>query len=439
MRDRSWDTVTINLYALETNDATRYNSFFRAEIANIKKIHHGLVNAANHSGRNPPNFVVSVLLVPLWDRANNSYQNNEYLDKKNQFIEELKASLNGISNMFVEDFYTDHVKRSDLQAYMHDLKALGNTTDIIKTVAVINNAKHCRHLQIDSNTVVPSYKDLYIKTFFASEQKDGINASYYDIFYISAHNKMIYTTPEGHIATKSRLENLFYKWCGDHKNDDNVIGDKKPQKNSIYSKVFTPALKEIEYTRELLLNDNNKVYPATLDDKVYWLTNCMVTAVNMSWSDDAPKTNPALLQIPSVKIGEDGIFNYQCLDNVIKKYTGNLKRHSKAIGLSDNSKFGDASRQLLLQLTNYKLELEATREFYKNAVQMMQTTPELIDHLIPNTDHGTKLTMELFGCTVSQMPDKIRMGTLFSPPAIETKPDQEDQVLQDTLSRSALR
>jgi hypothetical protein len=126
------------------------------------------------------------------------------------------------------------------------------------------------------------------------------------------------------------------------------------------------------------------------------------------------------------------------LDNVIRKYTSNLRLHSQALGLTDNSGVGDVSRQLLLQLSSSKLELQATREFIKSAVLQLQTTPELIERLIPDTDNGNKLTMTLFHCTVSEIPKKIKTGTLLPLEAVETKLDQEPAA-QDTASRSTLR
>jgi hypothetical protein len=329
-----------------------------------------------------PIFIVSILLIPDWNRENNSYQDHLYVAKKNLFVNEVRNTLSGIEGMVVEDFYTDCVMLSEERAYMHNLKAIGINADMIKTVAIINNAEYCRHLQIDSNTIVPSFKELYLRTFHAAEQKDGINASYYDDFYVSAHNKMVYTTPSGFIAKESQLKVFFWEWCKDHKDDDNVNGDKQADKNSIYSKVFTQALYQIEYVKKFTLINNKTVYPATLDGKVYWLTNCMVTAVNMSWSSNQLGINNQLIQIPAVRIGADGIFNYQCLFNVIKKYTGNLRVHSKALGLVDLSGTGDLSRDLLLHVSNCDLEIRASREFIKNAIQR---SPRISVSVSPNT------------------------------------------------------
>lgn len=48
---------------------------------------------------------------------------------------------------------------------------------------------------MDINTLIHNYKGLYDSTFGAQNQHDAIfNASYYDEYYVSAHNKIVYTS-----------------------------------------------------------------------------------------------------------------------------------------------------------------------------------------------------------------------------------------------------
>jgi hypothetical protein len=425
------DKVTINLYSLETDGNPGYTPEFKGEIANIKKIYNGLVNASNKVGRIPPIFVVSILLIPDWDRASNHYDDELYKAKKNNFVTEVHSDLAGINGLTVEDFYFQRELPVEVREYMHNNKSRGINTDIIKTVAIINNLAHFQHLQIDSNTVVPSFEELYKKTFYPTEQKDGINASYYDDKYISAHNKMVYTTPIGHIAQRSQLNVIFLKWCKDHKDDNNVNQDKQEDNNSIYSKVFTVALYNIGYVNILTYPITNKtVYPATLNDKVYWLTDCMVTAVNMSWSEKNQGINKELLQLPAVPVGDDGIFNYTCLLNVIKKHTGNLRYHSWSLGFCDEKGVGDLrgdkTRELLLNLSNVDLELKAARVFIVNALQ--QRIPNIntkVCALFVDTINGIKLTTALFGCTVSGLSAKLDLLTPSQNVAIATENTDE--------------
>ena len=311
MRDR----VTISLYSTETNDLSGYTLGFLEQLDNIEKIRDGLINAAKKAGQSPPEIVISMLLVPNWNREGNSYTDGTYLRKNEEFLVEAKRRFgHDSSGVMVEDFYSAGQMTTEEKAYMHNLKAMGSNADMIKTRAIINNLDR-RHLQIDSNTVVPSFEDLYNQTFGASEQKDGINASYYDRRYISAHNKMVYTTPDGDIAKKSDLARHLREWCRNHQDDNNVDQDKQPDKNSIYARVFTEALHTIGYTVKYSAENGKTLYPATLSNKVYWLTDCMLTALNMSWSADGVKTPEELKSLPAIAIGKDGVFNFQCYHN----------------------------------------------------------------------------------------------------------------------------
>ncbi|HVY53426.1 MAG TPA: hypothetical protein VHA13_02790, partial [Gammaproteobacteria bacterium] len=84
------DKVTISLYSIETNDAVGYKTGFLNEFDNIQKIRNGLCKAAEESKREAPEFIVSVLLVPDWDRQNNSYKDEQYLANKSRFVEAAK-------------------------------------------------------------------------------------------------------------------------------------------------------------------------------------------------------------------------------------------------------------------------------------------------------------------------------------------------------------
>lgn len=421
------DKVTISLYRTETNDSPGFNNNFKNELANIRKIRDGLINAAIEEKRTPPEIIVSILLIPDWERENNSYEDEHYLIKKAVFLEEAKKHFESINDVKIEDFYSDCPKTPEERAYMHNLKALGSNADMIKTRAIINNADRCRHLQVDSNTIVPSFKELYNQTFNAAEQKDGINASYYDEYYISAHNKMIYTTPEGDIAKKSHLELHLWEWCRAHKDDNNIDQDKNPDKNSIYSRVFTKALREVQYVEEFLADSGKTIYPATLSPKVYWLTDYMVTAINMSWSAERDEGFDELKKLPVVQIGNDGLFNFQCFLNVIKKHTGDLSVHSEALRLNDSSMTGELSRKLLLSISNCDLELKATRDFFIN---VLKHEPKHINELLgffENTEEGNALTQKLFGCRVKELPERINSNLLLSSDDIEKKIEQEDE------------
>ena len=405
------DKVTINLYSIETDDRHGYNRIFLDEFANIKKICDGLAKAATEAGKTSPEFVLSILLVPNWKRDHNSYTDSTYLAKKEKFLDEAVKKFGGIENIKVEDFYCHCTMTKEERAYMHNLKVMGSNADMIKTRAIINNADICRHLQLDSNTIVPSFKELYEQTFIAKTQKDGLNASFYDHFYVSAHNKMVYTTPGGEIHKNSKLEILLWEWCRDHQDDQT---DKVGTKNSIYSKVFTKALSNIICTKEFKEDNGHLLYPATLNKNVYWLTSCMITAVNMSWSPAEEKEHSeisALKSVPAIKIGEDGIFNFQCFYNVLKKHTWDLRLHSKMLSIHDPSIDGEASRTLLLDNSNSALELQGIKEFYQRAIDVCPAQAEDLCDFIPNTEAGKKFTQAVFGMSLHELREQAKSIT----------------------------
>ncbi len=397
------DKLTITLFSKETNDPPGFKKDFLNEVENIKKIRNGFIKAAKEANRHPPEIVVSLLLVPDWDKPNNSYSNREYLTRKNAFLSEAKDKLQPIDGVRVEDFYFENNLTIAERIYMYELKALGSNADIMKTRAIINNLHSHQHLQIDSNTIVPSYKELYEHTFNAREQKDGINASYYDATYITAHNKMVYTTPTGAIAQNGKLEITLWEYCDKHKNDNNVDEDKRPPKNSIYAKVFTEALHLVDYVGKYTLSDGKILYPATLNEKVYWLTDYMTTAINMSWSAEGIEIPKSLKALPAIPFGEDSSFNFQCFFNVIKKHTGNLENHSKMLNLNDTSDTGEESRKLLLNLSNNQLELAAVKQFYNNVLSNHPLQAKELSMTFPKSTLGDTLSVLLFKCTVEDL------------------------------------
>jgi hypothetical protein len=89
---------------------------------------------------------------------------------------------------------------------------------------------------------------------------------------------------------------------------------------------------------------------------------------------------------------------------------------------------GDASRNLLLQLSNTDLELKAAKEFMKNAIEKLPAEAELFGKLFENTANGNKLTEKMFGCRVSEIPEKVRNGTLSPSNTPESKADRKDEI-----------
>ena len=207
MPTKNDDRVTIGLYSLETDKG--FNPAVLNEVGNISKIKHALTRVAIKNGREPPEIVVSILLIPNWKNGS-GYNTQSYKDSSGQFMFAMISALEAshLPDTRVENFY--EVCGDIEKAYLEGLIAKGSNADMIKMHALIKPENETRrHLQMDSNTQIHDYDGLYNITFGAADQGDrlvGLNASYYDNYYVSAHNKIVYTSPGSPLIHKLREE-----------------------------------------------------------------------------------------------------------------------------------------------------------------------------------------------------------------------------------------
>jgi hypothetical protein len=110
---------------------------------------------------------VSLLLIPNWKKAGNSYDNIEYLKVEAEFMENARNQLS-VTDVKVENF---HGKLPELtppeRNYMHGLSMSADNLDLMKNHVVLQNSDR-QHLQLDSNTKVVDYAKLYQETFASS-------------------------------------------------------------------------------------------------------------------------------------------------------------------------------------------------------------------------------------------------------------------------------
>jgi hypothetical protein len=296
----------------------------------------------------------------------------------------------------IHDFYTEAHLTKQEKAYLNGLESGGSNPDMIKTRAVIDN-QDCRHLQMDSNTKIADYAVFYKQTFGAADsaQADALNASYYDSHYVSAHNKVVYTSPGGKMGPA--LEEFYLQYMQEHQND---ADDKGPKLNNVYARVFAGTMDKLGLSRASVdPTDNWKFHPANMDQPEYRITSSVVTAVNMSWSSAAATAGVnELKSLPPVQVG-DASCDYQCFTYLLKKYTGNLWQHD--LGASSTAPM---ARDQLLAISDKKLDMMILAEFYNNACKIYVDHPEKalnLAKMIPNTKHGKALTAALFNCTVA--------------------------------------
>lgn len=419
------DRITIGLYGIQTGNTYAPGINVEQQIKNIKNITKNFVAAADkHNPKRPLEIVVSIYLKPDWKNGE-THITPSYLKAKEALLMEFKKALDLEDyTIKVEDFYEESKLTEEEKGYLEHLESKGSIADMIKTHAIIReDNRNRRHLQLDSNTLIPDFEKLYNNTFASTEQVDALNASYYDTEnrYVSAHNKIVYTTRESQLA--QHLENVHLKYVGDHKDDHNYEDRKleKTVKNSIYSRAFTEALKQAGLTKvfELQPNPSNtnevkKIYAANLDSPVYRLTGDVITAVNMSWRDKkqdssqksleeqerekiekeiTAETEKKLASLSAIKVGKDKAeAGYPAYLNAVKKYTDEtlLDYSQQGVVL-----YNEKTTEKLLKLSDQATEKRMVGEFIYN---VRQTNPmSLLDVVkaIPATVKGNKFVSDM--------------------------------------------
>lgn len=217
------EKITIGLYTTVEGEEG-WDALVSSQIENIRKIHDGFKGAASARGNPAPQIVLSALVVPNWTEADknstNGYGGAAYEEKKKRFLKKLQDELTKqkLGDIVLEDFYTDTSQVE--KAYLDHLEAKGSIADMVKTHAVIKN-QAVKHLQMDSNTQIPSYQAFYDGTFGRKDLPNPpgvmLNASVYTSEYIAAQNKIAYTTPKSAFA--EQLFNVHLTYCANHAQD----------------------------------------------------------------------------------------------------------------------------------------------------------------------------------------------------------------------------
>lgn len=397
------DRVTISLYGVQ--DGITFNRAALNELSKFTDIKDKLSQSANRCGRDAPEIVISALVIPKWADGSD-YKNEDYLLAKKAFFSEFRAALNaaGLDDVILQDFYALGLHEAEY-SYLEHLQANGSNADMIKTHALIDpDNEGRRHLQMDSNTQVHDYHGLYLTTFGNDTQNDvlvGLNASYYDAHYVSAHNKIVYTPPD--TTFTSKLRDVHISYCAEHKDDhlSEATKKEKTEKNSIYSKDFVIALAQEGLTKPLSVfvrDDKKTIYPATMDRQEYKLSAHVVTAVNMSWkAGEKDHIVECLKTLPSVRVG-DATCDYASFAIAAKKQTGSLWMQKYAgkqdsydqdnDSESEDFLSDDVERRVLLDISNQTVDKAVIIRFYKSAVDHLKSTnpnavsaPEKVDEL----------------------------------------------------------
>ncbi len=411
------DRITISLFGTQ-QESEKAVGFAIKEFDNIRIINQKMAQAARRAGRQPPQIVISILIIPDWEKGYH-YGHDDYIIAMRKFFDDLNRhftenfKFEKDEDVRVENFYTDANLVDVEKGYLEGLIAKGSNADMIKNHAIIrdDNIKR-RHLQMDSNTKIFDFELLYNETFNNPLQQDALNACYYDRQnqYVSAHNKIVYSAVYTPVQSQFAftLKNVHINYCRLHKDDHKDLNNpakvaEKKEKNSIYSKDFVVALEQRGLAQKKTLRAETDspqvVYLAVMDKPEYRLTKCVATAVNMSWSTgntqgdaDAIATQSALKQLPSVQI-KDALCDYVCFANAVLKYTDELANHG------EDAYDDTLAHSQLLAISNQTLEREMIRKFLE---QVKETKPEMLEKVLDTmniaTKRGRNFFIDVFGC-----------------------------------------
>jgi hypothetical protein len=415
--------ITICLFSLENN-----NNFFEEKIIleknKIIQIKKDFFETAVYFNQVPPEFILSVLLIPDWDRPGNGYSDAEY--KKNQLTFMQKINEVFGCEFMIQDFYFGGKLTAAEKNFMNQLYSLSCNDSMMKIRSIINNRNH-NHLVIDSNFNIFDYNYFYKTTFAASpsQQMDALNAIYLYPNTLSADINVIYTPspPNGRIA--QALEEIYIKFC--EMNYDNVSSwIKGVHSNIIYSEAFNHALENIDLTLSCTVPSWHwHFYRAKLQNNelAYRLVKTMVSKiVTYSEVDSHYNLKPeqyktleaiSIFKGISVQIGSANC-TYEHFDFLIKKYCGLLwdrtEQHSNFVQLKLNENMPSA-RQTYQNISAEEVDLKIMAQFYN---EVFEKYPDKLKFIIDkfkyimsdmhrdcyDSDLGNILSGKLFNCSL---------------------------------------
>lgn len=410
------DVITVGIYRKENtaeinsdDGGAKIKVGYSQAINDMLTIKQKMDIASSVEGKDFPIFNIFFLLVPDWstNRINPGtepfvhYDSESYNQHRNQYLELFRVTLNECvannddlldgSIQVIDCLQCGELKLTE-KMYMEGLTALGSNADIIKTRAIIVNRDN-NHLQLDSNTKISNFHELYKQTFGAKVSVDAFhadveasqdddlvqsrqllgafNASCYDSSYVSVHNKIVYLVRGSPFI--ETLEAEYIKYCDMVNALDNEIDKiEAKKKNAIYSKVFAKAAMIVGIARSFAIeiggDQPKQVYPAKLDysNPAFRLTRYVVTAINQSWKPGQlrPEGYDLLKSLQGVPFG-DACFDYACYEVVKKKLTGILKFQP----INDNQDIDFlVARQQLHALSNIIGEYNSVKAFEANAI-----------------------------------------------------------------------
>jgi hypothetical protein len=294
----------------------------------------------------------------------------------------------------VHDFYENLTPAE--KPYLHQLHSPGNCLDMMKTKAILDNA-NCRHLQLDSNTIITNYNALYMQTFLAEEQQDAMNASCYGTTLVTTHNKIVYTHPESMI--QAPLLKMY------NKEMERSTSPSMNNESRFYNAVFINATRQADLTAErsptaILKDEDGMPVPE------YRITANVLTVTTQSWSNQQDIPEELNLNLPT-KIVDRMLCDSSMIESLIKKYV--LKKR------------GDLHEQLM-SISDVELECAIVRKYFEQCDTEDKTK---ILKLIPPNAQGDMLCLEAFHTTVSDMHHQFGILNMSKASAKDASPSHQ--------------
>lgn len=402
------DKITICIYFRERDIAFgKVYENISKEVANVRSIQEQFTTAARATSTRPaPEISVSVLVVPDWEQES-SYEKLEYQAKKAEVLMRIQDSF-ALADIVVNDFSMG--LSPDERAYLHELNTGSNCLDMIKIKSIVANL-NCRHLQLDSNTIITNYSELYLQTFATEEQLDALNASFYGGIHVTPHSKIVYTHPQGKLgpALSAKYQKAIQKT--DRKNN---------KEGAFYLDSF------VEGARAVGLVAKGKP-AAFLTSPEYRITRNVLTVTSQSWSNEGVVPGRLSLDLPTKSI--HGIScNSNVIESLVKKY----------IDITDPPE----AHKALLAISNVDLEVSIVRQYIE------QCAPEHAQKVvqpISTYNHGNEFADLLFKCNAAKLRATYKLEDLASsastqrqiplPPSMAISGAISDQAGTNTFSK----
>lgn len=426
---KSAPLVAITFYSKRTDEKPGYNTGVLSEgnKTDVLRLKDGLELAAKKRGKTPPQVEITLFLIPNWTKGEH-YDSPDYLNAKAQMIQDAKKIYG--KDIIIHDFLDTQVSEAE-RNFMIDCQSLGSIADIVKTRTIIDNAgRQC--LQTDSNVTWANnnFDKLYELTF--ESNTDVFNASRCSEVYISAHNKLVFTSSD------SKLPSIFAETLVDYCTKYNSDKWHKSEKcNGVYDIAFGEGMCRHGLTYRVRVDDKyNKdktfdFYPANLQDKRYKLMPLVIACQRESWRKDMPPPDPVVLELtgglklpnesknkPALEIEINGVkYGYFHFKSLVRVFTNVPSWHAEADKAKYSEKTGDfykgaeLARNLFVSQQDIPLCLNILALYYnavKSAIERKELQEgeralQIISKLIPDTEAGNKLSQELFNCKVVEL------------------------------------